>query len=71
MTDAIKDGKRIPLGKYGCFDRKPFLPALMVQSGWTEDGRRKMVQIPFVMSTNCKTDIPDDQRCQGCKWRKE
>lgn len=68
--DAIKDGKKVALGKYGCFDREPYRTDLMVQDGWTEDGRRNMVPIPFVMSMDCKTDIPDDPRCQGCKWRK-
>lgn len=71
MDEAIKDGQRVALGKYDCYDREPYKTHLMVQDGWTADNRRNMVEIPFVMSMTCNTNIPGDSRCQGCKWHPE
>lgn len=67
MTSAIKDGKKVQLGQYGCHNRPPMRKSLMVQDGWTPDGRRNMVEIPFAMSTNCRHDKTlTDSRCAGC-----
>lgn len=38
-----------------CFNHPPFQPTVTVQDGWTVDGRRKMVEVPFVMSNGCKS----------------
>lgn len=52
----------------GCHNRAPLKKTLMVQDGWTEDGRRIMKEIPFAMSTDCRHDKRStDPRCKGCK----
>lgn len=38
-----------------CFNRPSIMPVVQMQDGWTEDGRRRMVDVPFVMSTGCKS----------------
>lgn len=54
--------------KYGC-NREPSWPeTTLMQNGWTDDGRRKMIPIatrptdPTCHYANKK----DDKRCEGC-----
>lgn len=55
---------------HGCYNREPFKETLLVQAGWTEDGRRIMKEIPFRMSMNCEYDLKQtDGECGDCKWR--
>lgn len=57
---------------YGCQTRKLWT-WVKVQDGWTADGRRNMVSIPFVMSVKCRQfGLWDtDPRCQGCQQEKD
>ena len=67
---------------YGCFNRAPYKPALMVQDGYHEHRDEHiaarvplMIEVPFRMSEHCNythTALGQaDQRCIGCKWREE
>ncbi len=52
---------------YKCHDRKSFKPTLEVQNGWTTDGRRNMMVIPFTMARECMYDHKKtDVRCTNC-----
>jgi len=58
-----------------CYNRKPFADIRVVQDGWTEDGRRKMITIPDKMSKTChQTQPPFGESfiwgwdCTGCVW---
>lgn len=56
--------------KYGCFDHPPLKMTQKVQDGWTEDGRRIMVEIPFLNTTHCVYgQDTQDAACENCKWR--
>lgn len=63
---------------YGCHNRAPFRPRVMVQDGWWNDGvarTGKITQVPFRMSEECqytKTELGRaDERCAGCKWKQQ
>lgn len=57
---------------HGCYNRLPFLSNQLVQSGWTKDGRRIMVPIPFRMAKECMYDLKrTDPKCAGCRWVSE
>lgn len=51
---------------YGCFNRS--MPSTVrYQDGWTEDGRRILVDVPFRMSRECHWESREsDPRCRGC-----
>ena len=53
---------------HGCHNRQiPGSIPIMVQSGWTEDGRRNMVEIPYRNSKDCRYDLKlSDKFCNGC-----
>lgn len=55
--------------KNGCHNRKPFKDTLMVKDGFTEDGRQKFKDVPFVMSRDCQYDNRKDPMCRRCKWK--
>lgn len=44
--------------KPACFNRPAFRDTIVVQDGWTEDGRRNMVEIPDPMSKTCPQNKP-------------
>jgi hypothetical protein len=55
---------------HGCHNRPPLQDAIQVQDGWTDDGRRIIKQMPFVMSRDCRHDLKlTDPGCAGCWWR--
>ena len=58
---------------HGCHDRAPFADIALVQRGWTNDGRRDMVPVPFGMARDCqyvKSELGQaDPKCGGCRWR--
>lgn len=57
--------------QHSCYNRKPFLESVTVQSGWTLDGRRTTKEIPFRMSRHCEYDERmTDAGCEGCCWQK-
>lgn len=58
--------------KHGCYNRLPLKETLMVQDGWTNDGKKIMVEIPFLMNKNCQytREHYADESCSGCKWQK-
>lgn len=60
--------KTVDPGKYGCNKEPKFLPSYPVQDGWTKDGRRKVVQVPFEpVLLECGHDTrQDDRKCVGC-----
>lgn len=79
VVDSVASGKvsselssverRTPLG-FGCFNHPPRKDVLLVQDGWAEDGRRKMVFVPDLMSKDCRYDLKREQpECQGCVWQ--
>jgi hypothetical protein len=51
---------------YGCHNRS--MPeTVRYQDGWTEDGRRIMVEVPFRMSHKCFWEFREtDPRCEHC-----
>jgi len=52
---------------YGCYNHPPMLDHVEIQDGWTEDGRRRLVTVPFVMSRDCGYDLQHtDPQCQHC-----
>lgn len=75
MTNSIRDGKPATIGPYGCFNLNPCKDTIYIQDGWTEDGRRNMVEMPFNSSRNCKYAehgyAKDDVRCTGCEHMEE
>lgn len=60
--------KTIDPGKYGCNREANWKPFQWYQDGWTKDGRRKMVKVPFdPVLRECGHDTrPDDGKCVGC-----
>lgn len=54
---------------YGCHSLPPVPPTIVVQDGWTADGRRRMVEIPnFVAGCVCRYEgRGGDPRCLGCR----
>jgi hypothetical protein len=58
----------------GCHNRAPYKETVEVQDGWTSDQTRRMVTIPFPMTTDCQYTLSElgqkDEKCVGCKWRK-
>lgn len=58
--------------RYSCYNRSEYWDELVVQDGWTEDGRRRTRTIPFVMSRGCEyiKENKDDEACRGCIWNK-
>jgi hypothetical protein len=58
----------------GCYNREPYKAEVMVQNGWTDEQTRRMIAIPFTMTTDCQYTLSElgqkDEKCVGCKWRK-
>lgn len=67
---------------YGCYNRKPFKQAVLVQDGWTDltDGHGDPSRVPrwkfvpFRMREDCSyaNDTAEgraDPRCAGCRWK--
>lgn len=53
-----------------CKNRAPFLDTVVVQNGWTADGRRNMITLPNPMTKSCQLDIRATQPgCHGCRWQ--
>ncbi|WP_288081853.1 hypothetical protein [Pseudomonas sp.] len=53
--------------RYGCHNRPPFRDTVCVQDGWNDDGTRRVVEIPFRMSRECRYDRSlSDSACAGC-----
>lgn len=57
-----------------CYNRADFAPTAPAQNGWTEDGRRIMVEIPDKMSKHCHQHHPETGEavlkgwnCDGCR----
>ena len=51
---------------YGCYNRT-IRHTVQYQDGWTEDGRRIMLETPFRMSTVCHWEFRTvDSKCAGC-----
>lgn len=64
--------------KYGCHDRPPFRPILIVQDGWYLDGvtrTPKLASTPFRMAPECQYTLTElgqkDARCNDCKHKEE
>lgn len=59
----------------GCHNREPYKKSVDVQDGWTNVQTRRMITIPFPMTTDCQYTLSElgqrDEKCIGCKWRKE
>ncbi len=70
--------------KNGCFNHAPYLPVVIVQTGWTgwykdecaqgQPNRHPMyVEIPNPMEKNCQytksAEGRKDKRCTGCMWK--
>jgi len=58
----------------GCHGRAEFCKSTKQQDGWTEDGRRNMVDVPAVMNPNCQYSSDKlvgrfDANCAGCPHR--
>lgn len=57
---------------HGCHNRAPFRESYTAQDGRDEEGHTKTVQVPHVMSRECRYDLrPTDPACIGCKHRHE
>lgn len=55
-----------------CHNRPPYLDVITVQSGWHDNGTRRMVTIPNNNTKSCKFDLKDTQPgCVGCRWQSE
>lgn len=56
---------------HGCHNRDLLRTTVMVRDGWTEDGRRNMVERPDPMTKHCvySQGNPHDPACDGCRWR--
>lgn len=53
---------------HGCMNRADFVTQVQVQDGWTADGRRRTITVPFRMSPRCEYDLKkQDPGCQGCR----
>lgn len=63
---------------YGCYNREEFITEYEVPDVVITDGKLKrewvLVTIPFPMTRDCQythTELGQkDERCLGCKWRK-
>lgn len=64
---AVKDGRAVPLGKYGCYNRPAYADGYYAPDGRDSQGRIIEKFIPFTMSLDCKTYRPQDERCADCK----
>lgn len=54
--------------RWWCCGKSRTREPLMVQDGWTEDGRRNMVEIEDFGSLECRHDFSlTDQSCRGCE----
>ena len=60
-----------------CYNRPAIKPTVRVQNGWTGDGRRIMIDMPFLMSMGCPLHGAHGEatinywNCSGCKWLPE
>ncbi len=58
---------------HGCHDRAPFAEVVLAQKGWSTDGRRAMVDVPFTMARDCRYVLSElgkaDPQCSGCRWK--
>lgn len=67
------NGKMVTVERYlyACVNRAPLRDNVMVQDGWTDDGRRNMVERPNPMTKHCvyTIDHPHDPACGECRWR--
>lgn len=59
----------------GCYNHPPFKKTVVVQDGWTEDGRRNMIeQTSAFQDDDCHYSLSNegkvDADCDGCSWRK-
>ncbi len=58
---------------HGCHDRAPFAEVVLAQKGWSTDGRRAMVHVPFRNERTCqyvKSAMGQaDPQCSGCRWK--
>lgn len=58
--------------KPACFNRPAFKNTVVVQNGWTDDGRRNMVEIVDPMTKTCQQHGPLGEAtlhgwdCAGC-----
>lgn len=72
-ANGIETGSERPR----CYNRADFKMVTRVQDGWTEDGRRSMVDMSFRMSLGCPLHGPHGEaaihrwNCSGCKWLPE
>lgn len=56
------------MNTHGCYNRAEFKSEVLVQSGWTLDGLRNMITVPFRMSRQCEYDLKQqDSACAGCR----
>lgn len=58
----------------GCYNKpRPVAGApLQVQDGYSADGTRRMVTVPFVMEPGCQYTLrTPDPRCDGCEHEKK
>lgn len=63
-ASTIRDAEH----RYGCHNRAPYRETSVVQDGWNDDGTRRMINIRFRMSRDCRYDRSlDDSACNGCK----
>lgn len=62
-----------PEHRYDCFNKDPGVnnTPMEMQSGWTDDGRRIMVNHqPAFIAMDCGHHLSHtDPSCSGCKWR--
>lgn len=63
----VADGQRVPLGKYGCYNRPAYAAGYYAPDGRDSQGHIIEKFIPFTMSPDCKTYLPEEERCAGCK----
>lgn len=62
-----------PSHRAGCLDKPDsYQTTIMVQDGWTDDGRRIMREhTTHWLPIGCGHSYnPTDPACRGCKWRK-
>lgn len=61
------------MNPYQCNNRKPLAETTKVQDGWTDDGRKVMVEIPAFGVRECVYAThylgETDPGCDGCSWR--
>lgn len=55
---------------HGCHNKPDRLPTLLVQDGWTKDGRRVTQEIEDRMTPGCGHVLREtDPACSGCRHR--